>query len=51
MKRSNKGLIVLVIILIVALLGMSVYLLYDKVFSKNGSEEKNADDKTNNNEI
>ena len=44
LKKSNKGLIWLVIILILIVLGLSTYIVYDKVLTKENKQEE-----TNNN--
>ena len=46
LKKSNKGLIWLVIILILIVLGLSTYIVYDKVLIKENKQEetnKNTD--------
>ena len=46
LKKSNKGLIWLVIILILIVLGLSTYIVYDKVLTKENKQEetnKNTD--------
>ena len=52
-KKSNKGLIVTIVILLLLLVGVSGYLVYDKEFTKedvkknNQAEEKQDNNKTN----
>ena len=38
LKKSNKGLIWLVIILIVIVLGLSTYIVYDKILTKENKQ-------------
>ena len=42
-KKNNKGLIVFLILII---LGLSCYIVYDKIFVKNNSEVKQEENKT-----
>ena len=49
-QKNNKGIIALVIILFLLVLGLSGYIIYDKVFnSQNNNNATNNDNKTENN--
>ena len=44
-NKKNRGLIVLVVILVLALVATSGYIVYDKFIAKEEVEEKNKDNK------
>ena len=50
-KKSSKGLIVLIIILIICILGLGGYIVYDKVFNKNKSIENKKTSQKNQNSL
>ena len=45
-KKSSKGLIVLIIILIICVIGLGGYIVYDKVLNKNKQTVNNSNTPT-----